>query len=63
MVFQSIKRSQQLSLCRAELVKTTRTSIIYSVDCFSQFDHSGILGSDRKQNSARGAAKVSINSH
>ena len=47
--FQIIQRSQQLSLCRVELVKLLPV-YQYSVDIFSYSGPSGILGSGGKQN-------------
>ena len=44
-------RSQQLSLCRVELVKLLYVHR-YSVDIFSYSGSSGIFGSDGKQNTA-----------
>ena len=49
--FKIIQRSQQLSLCRVELVKLFPVKI-YSVDIYSYSGPSGILCSDGKQNTA-----------
>ena len=50
-VFQIIQRLRQLSLLRVELVKLLPVHR-YSVDIFSYSSPSGILGSDREQNTA-----------
>ena len=48
--------SQELSLCRVELVKLLPVHR-YSVDIFSYPGPSGILGSDGKQNTAYAGAR------